>query len=111
MLCAEILWMSPDYPPSSPHKNYADDLVLQTRGRWQWLRRWAKTSGGLVVRMDLDGKNAEFYASGQRNTYDIAFNRRGNSLASIATWMGLGMPWYRPIRAFHVVSVRRPRLS
>ena len=94
-----------DILPSSPHKNYADDLVLQRAEDGNGFGAGRKPPGGFVVRMDLDGKNAELYASGQRNTYDIAFNPQGELFGfdSDMEW-DWGMPWYRPIRAFHVVS-------
>ena len=55
--------------------------------------------------MDLDGKNPERFASGQRNTYDFAFNADGEVLAfdSDMEW-DWGLPWYRPTRFYHAVS-------
>jgi putative heme-binding domain-containing protein len=55
--------------------------------------------------MDQDGKNIELFASGQRNTYDIAFNADGELFGfdSDMEW-DWGNPWYRPIRVFHAVS-------
>ena len=60
--------------------------------------------GGFVARMDLDGKNAELFASGQRNDYDVAFNADGELFGfdSDMEW-DWGTPWYRPIRIFHAV--------
>src|ERR1041385_5669257 len=64
-----------------------------------------KPPGGFVVRMDQDGKNAELFASGQRNTYDFAFNPDGELFGfdSDMEW-DWGTPWYRPIRICHLVS-------
>ena len=55
--------------------------------------------------MDPDGKNAELFASGERNTYDIAFNADGELFGfdSDMEW-DWGTPWYRPIRVFHATS-------
>ena len=55
--------------------------------------------------MDRDGKNCELYAAGMRNTYDFAFNPDGELFGfdSDMEW-DWGMPWYRPIRIFHLVS-------
>ncbi len=41
----------------------------------------------------------ETFAGGLRNSYDIAFNRRGDLFAydSDMEW-DLGLPWYRPTR-------------
>ncbi|HEV3026422.1 MAG TPA: heme-binding protein, partial [Planctomycetota bacterium] len=60
---------------------------------------------GYIVRVDPDGKNAEIVASGQRNTYDIAFNADGELFGfdSDMEW-DWGSPWYRPIRVFHATS-------
>jgi len=58
-----------------------------------------------VIRMELNGKNPELYAAGQRNSYDIAFNADGElfSFDSDMEW-DWGTPWYRPVRVFHIPS-------
>jgi putative heme-binding domain-containing protein len=60
--------------------------------------------GGWVVRMDKDGRNAETFAIGFRNAYDIAFNEYGDlfSYDSDMEW-DMGAPWYRPTRITHIV--------
>ncbi len=94
-----------DLMPSSPHRNYADDLALPRAEDGNGFGVGKVPPGGSVIRMDLDGKNAELFASGQRNTYDIAFNADGELFGfdSDMEW-DWGMPWYRPVRAFHAVS-------
>lgn len=94
-----------DLLPSSPHRNYADDLVLPRAEDGNGFGAGKKPPGGMIIRMDPDGKNAELYASGQRNTYDIAFNADGELFGfdSDMEW-DWGMPWYRPIRVFHATS-------
>ncbi len=89
----------------SPHKNYADDLVLPRMEDGNGFGAGRKPPGGYVVRMDKDGKNCELFASGQRNTYDIAFNADGELFGfdSDMEW-DWGSPWYRPTRAYHIVS-------
>jgi hypothetical protein len=93
-----------DLVASSPHRNYGDDLALKRMEDGNGFGAGAKPPGGYVLRMDLDGKNAELYSSGQRNNYDIAFNADGELFGfdSDMEW-DWGNPWYRPIRAFHIV--------
>ena len=61
--------------------------------------------GGWICRMDRDGRNRELIAIGFRNTYDIAFDDRGELFTFDADmeW-DIGAPWYRPTRINHVVS-------
>jgi putative heme-binding domain-containing protein len=94
-----------DLLPSSPHRNYADDRILPRAEDGNGFGAGRKPPGGYIVRVDKDGKNAELVASGQRNTYDIAFNADGELFGydSDMEW-DWGMPWYRPIRVFHATS-------
>jgi putative heme-binding domain-containing protein len=94
-----------DILPSSPHRNFADDRVLPRAEDGNGFGAGRKPPGGYVIRVDRDGKNAELFASGQRNTYDIAFNADGELFGfdSDMEW-DWGAPWYRPIRVFHAVS-------
>ena len=69
-----------DLASTSPHKNYADDLALPRAEDGNGFGAGKKPPGGFVTRMDLDGKNPELFASGQRNTYDVAFNADGELL-------------------------------
>jgi putative heme-binding domain-containing protein len=94
-----------DLQATSPHKNYADDLALPRAEDGNGFGAGKKPPGGFITRMDADGKNAELFASGQRNTYDIAFNADGELLGfdSDMEW-DWGTPWYRPIRIFHATS-------
>jgi putative heme-binding domain-containing protein len=94
-----------DVLPSSPHRNYADDRILPRAEDGNGFGAGHKPPGGCVIRVDPDGKNAELFASGQRNTYDIAFNADGELFGydSDMEW-DWGTPWYRPIRVFHAVS-------
>ena len=94
-----------DILPTSPHRNYRDDLVLPRMEDGNGFGAGRKPPGGFVVRLDRDGKNAELFASGQRNTYDIAFNTSGELFGfdSDMEW-DWGAPWYRPTRVYHIVS-------
>lgn len=94
-----------DVIATSPHRNYRDDLVLPRMEDGNGFGAGRKPPGGYVVRLDPDGKNAELFASGQRNTYDIAFNTDGELFGfdSDMEW-DWGSPWYRPTRVYHIVS-------
>ncbi len=105
IVCGNFVGVPEDILPSSPHKNYADDLVLPRAEDGNGFGAGRKPPGGFVVRMDLDGKNPELFASGQRNTYDIGFNSDGELFGFDSDMeYDWGTPWYRPIRAYHIVS-------
>lgn len=103
-VCGNFTGVPKDLMPTSPHRNYGDDLALKRMEDGNGFGAGAKPPGGYVLRMDLDGKNAELYSSGQRNNYDIAFNADGELFGfdSDMEW-DWGNPWYRPVRAFHAV--------
>ncbi len=105
VVCGNFVDVPDDILPTSPHKNYRDDLVLPRMEDGNGFGAGRKPPGGYVVRLDPDGKNAELFASGQRNTYDIAFNLDGELFGfdSDMEW-DWGAPWYRPTRAYHIVS-------
>ena len=105
VVCGNFVDVPDDVLPTSPHKNYRDDLVLPRMEDGNGFGAGRKPPGGYVVRMDQDGKNAELFASGERNTYDIGFNTDGELFGfdSDMEW-DWGSPWYRPTRAYHIVS-------
>lgn len=55
--------------------------------------------GGWIARFRKDGSSWELVSVGYRNSYDIAFNDRGELFTydSDMEW-DFGMPWYRPTR-------------
>ncbi len=105
IVCGNFVDVPPDLLPTSPHKHYADDVILPRMEDGNGFGAGRKPPGGYVLRCDPDGRNAELFASGQRNTYDIAFSPEGELFGfdSDMEW-DWGTPWYRPIRVFHVVS-------
>src|ERR1043166_9721518 len=105
LVCGNFVDVPSDIAPYSPHRNYADDHVLLRGEDGNGFGAGRKPPGGFILRMNPDGSNAELFASGQRNTYDIAFNPDGELFGfdSDMEW-DWGMPWYRPIRIFHAVS-------
>ena len=60
--------------------------------------------GGHILRVNLDGSNPELVAIGFRNTFDAAFDARGELFTydSDMEW-DLGTPWYVPTRLNHAV--------
>src|SRR5690242_13700150 len=105
VVCGNFVDQPTDLLPTSPHRNYADDRVLPRAEDGNGFGSGKKPPGGSIFRMDLDGKNCELYASGDRNTYSIAFNSDGELLGfdSDMEW-DWGTPWYRPIRIIHATS-------
>jgi len=105
IVCGNFTDQPKDLLPTSPHRNFADDRVLPRAEDGNGFGAGKKPPGGSIFRMDLDGKNCELYASGERNTYSIAFNTDGELLGfdSDMEW-DWGTPWYRPIRIFHATS-------
>jgi putative heme-binding domain-containing protein len=105
IVCGNFTEQPTDLLPTSPHRNFADDRVLPRAEDGNGFGSGKKPPGGSIFRMDQDGKNIELYASGERNTYSIAFNADGELLGfdSDMEW-DWGTPWYRPIRIFHATS-------
>jgi putative heme-binding domain-containing protein len=105
IVCGNFVDVPDDILPTSPHRHYADDLVLPRAEDGNGFGAGRKPPGGFVVRMDPDGTHCELVASGERNTYCVAFNHDGELLGfdsdMEADW---GTPWYRPIRVFHAIS-------
>jgi putative heme-binding domain-containing protein len=94
-----------DVSPKSPHRNFAEDLLLP--------RQWDATGhavgllapGGTVLRTDPEGKEWELFCGGLRNAYDIAFNADGELFTYDSDMeRDLGSPWYRPTRIFHLIA-------
>ncbi len=94
-----------DLSPFSPHRNYADDLLLGRMEDGNGFGAGNKPPGGFILRMDAEAKGCELFAAGQRNDYDIAFSPEGELFGfdSDMEW-DWGAPWYRPIRINHIVS-------
>ena len=94
-----------DLSPRSPHRNYAEDLLLP--------RQWDATGhavgllapGGYVLRTDPDGQEWELFCGGLRNAYDMAFGPDGELFTYDSDMeRDLGSPWYRPTKVFHLVA-------
>jgi len=67
--------------------------------------RGIRAPGGWIAKTDPEGKSWNFYSSGFRNQYDVAFNADGEMFTydSDMEWDS-GTPWYRPTRVYHCTS-------
>ena len=94
-----------DISPTSPHRNYAEDVLLPRQEDGNGFGVGIKPPGSFVLRMDKDAKDIELFAAGMRNAYDIDFNAEGEMFTfdSDMEW-DWGTPWYRATRIYHVVS-------
>ena len=105
IVCGDYTKAPDDALPSSPDRNYADDAVLPPANDIVRFDASRKPPGGFIVRVDPDGSHCEIVAGGERNTYDVAFNRDGEPFGFDSDMeLDWGTPWYRPIRVFHAVS-------
>ena len=104
IVCGNFVDVPNDLVETSPHRSYGDDLALKRAEDGNGFGAGRQPPGGFVARMDLDGKNAELFSAGQRNTYDIGFNADGELFGfdSDMEW-DWGNPWYRPVHVFHSV--------
>jgi putative heme-binding domain-containing protein len=95
----------PDPAPTSPHRNFKEDLLLPRQWDGNGHAAGVYAPGGSVVRTDPEGKTWELFCGGFRNAYDHAFNADGElfTFDSDMEW-DWGMPWYRPTRVNHCVS-------
>ncbi|MED5586375.1 MAG: family 16 glycoside hydrolase [Verrucomicrobiota bacterium] len=86
-------------------KNYAEDLLLPRMVDARGHARGIRAPGGWIAKTDPDGKSWNFYSSGFRNQYDVAFNADGEMFTydSDMEWDS-GTPWYRPTRVYHCTS-------
>ena len=105
IVCGNFTEVPPDVLPTSPHRHYADDLVLPRAEDSNGFGAGRKPPGGFVVSMDPDGRNCELVSSGERNTYCVAFNHDGELFGFDSDMENdWGTPWYRPVRVFHATS-------
>ncbi len=90
---------------NSPHRNWAEDLLLPRNPDGGGHDPNIMAPGGWVARCDVDGQNWQVLCAGLRNAYDIAFNQDGEvfTFDSDMEW-DTGAPWYRPTRVNHCVS-------
>jgi putative heme-binding domain-containing protein len=96
--------LPPGLSSASPHKNYAEDLLLPRQWDAGGHAVGILAPGGHILRTDPGGQHWELMLAGFRNAYDFDFNPDGEifTFDSDMEW-DWGMPWYRPVRINHCV--------
>ena len=65
--------------------------------------RGIKAPGGFILRTDIRGSRVEIFASGLRNSYDLAFAPTGELFTYDSDMESdIGATWYRPTRLYYV---------
>ncbi len=86
-------------------KIWGDDHLLPRMPDGRGHNRHVLAPGGIVYRVDPEGKNFEIFASGFRNIYGGAVNHDGELFTYDADMeYDFNTSWYRPTRVNHVVS-------
>jgi putative heme-binding domain-containing protein len=95
-----------DTVPTSPVRQvWGDDHLLPRMPDGRGHNRHVLAPGGIIYRLDPDGKNFEIYASGFRNIYGAGVNLDGDLFTYDADMeYDFNTSWYRPTRINHVVS-------
>ena len=95
----------PHCEKNRPPSHWATDSILATQNDSRGFGAHLKPPGGWICRTDPDGERWELWATGLRNSYDLAVNADGElfTFDSDNEW-DMGMPWYRPTRVCHVLS-------
>jgi putative heme-binding domain-containing protein len=93
-------------PATSPvAKLWGDDHLLPRMPDGRGHNRHVMAPGGIIYRLDPEGKNMEIFASGFRNIFDGGVNRDGELFTYDADMeYDFNTSWYRPTRINHVVS-------
>ena len=91
---------------TSPVKPFwSDDHLLPRMPDGRGHNRDRLAPGGIIYRVDPDGKNFELYANGFRNIFDAGLNHNGDLFTYDADMeYDFNTPWYRPTRVNHVLS-------
>ena len=84
---------------------WGEDHLLPSFPDGRGHNRGVLAPGGIIYRVDPDGKNFEAYSNGFRNIFDAAFNRDGELFTYDADMeYDFNVPWYRPTRICQVTS-------
>ena len=84
---------------------WGEDHLLPSFPDGRGHNRGVLAPGGIIYRVDFEGKSFEAYANGFRNIFDAAFNRDGELFTYDADMeYDFNTPWYRPTRINHVTS-------
>ncbi len=92
-------------PKSQVPQVWGEDHLLPSFPDGRGHNRGVLAPGGIIYRVDPDGKNFEAYSNGFRNIFDAAFNRDGELFTYDADMeYDFNVPWYRPTRICQVTS-------
>lgn len=84
---------------------WGEDHLLPSFPDGRGHNRGVLAPGGIIYKVDPDGKNFEAYANGFRNIFDAAFNSQGELFTYDADMeYDFNVPWYRPTRICQVTS-------
>lgn len=84
---------------------WGEDHLLPSMPDGRGHNRGVLAPGGIIYKVDREGKSFEAYANGFRNIFDAAFNRDGELFTYDADMeYDFNTPWYRPTRINHVTS-------
>lgn len=84
---------------------WSDDHLLARMPDGRGHNRDRLAPGGIIYRVDPEGKNFEVFANGFRNIFDAGVNHNGDLFTYDADMeYDFNTPWYRPTRINHVVS-------
>ena len=91
---------------TSPVKSlWSDDHLLPRMPDGRGHNRDRLAPGGIIYRVDPDGKDFEVFANGFRNIFDASLNHDGDLFTYDADMeYDFNTPWYRPTRVNHVLS-------
>ena len=82
-----------------------DDHLLPRMPDGRGHNRDRLAPGGIIYRVDPEGKKFEVFANGFRNIFDAGVNRYGDLFTYDADMeYDFNTPWYRPTRINHVLS-------
>jgi hypothetical protein len=93
-----------DYAETSPHRGFYEGDLVGPRYEDPGGHAVGHTvPGGVILRLEVDGKNLQLITGGLRNAYDLAFNSQGELFVHDSDMESdQGTPWYRPTRICHV---------
>ncbi len=97
---------SPKLAETSPVRQvWGEDHLLPSMPDGRGHNRGRLAPGGIIYRVDPEGKSFEAYASGFRNIFDAAVNRDGELFTYDADMeFDFNTPWYRATRICQVTS-------
>ncbi|MCB1088454.1 MAG: DUF1080 domain-containing protein, partial [Verrucomicrobiae bacterium] len=105
LVCGNNAILTETVDTSPVKKIWGDDHLLPRMPDGRGHNRSVLAPGGIIYRLDPEGKRFEIFASGFRNIYGAGVNLDGELFTYDADMeYDFNTPWYRPTRVCHVVS-------